>query len=664
MNPTLLFSWIHLSDIHIGHGGASHVADQQLVLGALRDDVAAQIDAGHPRPDVILVTGDIAFSGSCVAKDEYDRAARWLREVAAAAGVGPEAVYLVPGNHDVQRSEDKPFNDAAVLQVLRAGTRELDQALEDTNARAYLMRRQSNYLAFAAQHANACRTTTESPMPYWTHTVAGRGGLKVRLVGFNTALLAADEKVFEADRGRLRLGKRQLADAFTKAAAAGEVVIVMSHHPFIEGWLHDEKEASAWTRRHAHIHLSGHVHEASNQQTRSGAGQDFVHISAGAAHGEKESSGGAARHGYSFGAIIAPGDEVVVRVWPRKWSDPKRRFQRDNDAADDETGYATHPLPRVKLPATTPPEQIVQSGAAADAGASSKSEQGSTGPGVPPATTEAGVVSDRVAAADRTLRGLLAARPRLLACFSVGGVDVDAETVARELLGQTARTVARRLNAASAALEYDPAATTEDRRAASALLGLCLPRAVDWRELSDRVREALGSDGTNDVELPLRKETLAELILADADSRAPEFARRGDDLPVGVTQVELPVVLRGAVIPTRERFVEAMVRHLTMEVAAFNHLREAKEQPDSKAAIADVEGTLRALGYERPLGAARPYYVTFGERDHGLWEIARAAHRGRDGLPSLRLVKLAGSANPDEATIVQHVMDLLPRRRE
>ena len=35
---------------------------------------------------------------------------------------------------------------------------------------------------------------------YWRHTLEVDGGLRIRIVGLNTALLAADEDVFESDK--------------------------------------------------------------------------------------------------------------------------------------------------------------------------------------------------------------------------------------------------------------------------------------------------------------------------------------------------------------------------------------------------------------------------------------------------------------------------------
>src|SRR5580700_1451437 len=73
-----LFAWVHISDIHFGHGDAGHKWDQGLVLERLRLDLPAAMKLGAPRPDAILVTGDVAFSGG---PDEYAKADAWLREL-------------------------------------------------------------------------------------------------------------------------------------------------------------------------------------------------------------------------------------------------------------------------------------------------------------------------------------------------------------------------------------------------------------------------------------------------------------------------------------------------------------------------------------------------------------------------------------------------------
>jgi 3',5'-cyclic AMP phosphodiesterase CpdA len=62
-NVEPLLTWLHLSDIHFGHGPTSHQWDQQLVLRALQEDLLRLEDRHIPKPDILFVTGDIAFSG-------------------------------------------------------------------------------------------------------------------------------------------------------------------------------------------------------------------------------------------------------------------------------------------------------------------------------------------------------------------------------------------------------------------------------------------------------------------------------------------------------------------------------------------------------------------------------------------------------------------------
>ncbi len=164
--------------------------------------------------------------------------------------------------------------------------------------------------------------------------------------------------------------------------------------------------------------------------------------------------------------------------------------------------------------------------------------------------------------------------------------------------------------------------------------------------------------GVNAIELPLRKTTLAELVLSAIDDRAPAFGRGEHGSLVGAQQVSLPAVLRAPIPMTPTRFVEAMVQHLAGTV--FTDLVEARRRPGSRAAIADVEGTLRARGYERP-GGARPFYLVFDQEVDHLWEVACDAQRSEAGLPSLRLVRLVGEASADESASAAHVAAVLDR---
>jgi hypothetical protein len=337
---TALFTWLHLSDIHVGYSGAGDRWDQQLVLEALRRDVSKLRTRDAPLPEAILVTGDITFSGFAA---QYDESKAWLLELAGTLGLDSRHVFTVPGNHDVERAVDRNRSVGRLVRALRESNESLDDVLAHKEDCAYLAQRMGNYLKFAAEFAPACLQNHSPPSSRlsWVHRLKTRGGARVRLVGLNTALLAADD----SDRGKLRLGKQALAHAFTRPPLeSGEIALVLSHHPLRDGWLADEREAEAWIRQHAYLHISGHVHEASTEDARAGSGGGLVRISAGAVH-DKSQPGVPAGHGYNLASIVLDEEgSIQLRVWPRLWSDKNKDFRLDIHNVPPNREYAEHLL--------------------------------------------------------------------------------------------------------------------------------------------------------------------------------------------------------------------------------------------------------------------------------------------------------------------------------
>lgn len=345
----ILFRWIHLSDIHTGHGDRAYAWDQSLVLAAIVSDIRQQREK-QPQPpiDAILVTGDIANTGAGRTPTEYDAAATWLGKVAAAAGVTPAQIFMVPGNHDVDRGADKDDAVKQLVTELREGKKSLDDALTDAAPRALLARRMAKYLDFAGGFAPV--GATADARIHWVHRLVARSGLTVRLVGLNTTLLAAGDD----DQGQLRVGKKQIGHAFVDVDVEDtELVLALGHHPLDGGWLFDQPQIEPWLKKHAHALLTGHVHVANAQQSYSGAGTSFLRLVAGSAHGDNV-AGAPAGHGYSFGAIVR-GDDGVARaqVMPRRWSEPNvMGFRPDVDNLPEGKTYSDHPLPRLRLSAS------------------------------------------------------------------------------------------------------------------------------------------------------------------------------------------------------------------------------------------------------------------------------------------------------------------------
>ncbi len=91
-------TWLHLSDLHFRTEDL-HAWDEDLVLRRLLDDVRQRVAEGLA-PDLIFVTGDLAFSG---APAEYALARAFFDDLLAATDLPKDRLFLVPGNHDVDR---------------------------------------------------------------------------------------------------------------------------------------------------------------------------------------------------------------------------------------------------------------------------------------------------------------------------------------------------------------------------------------------------------------------------------------------------------------------------------------------------------------------------------------------------------------------------------
>ncbi len=83
--------------------------------------------------DALLVTGDIAYAGQ---DQEYVSALSWLKELADRCGCAPDRIFVVPGNHDVDRHIVK--SNPAV--------RNAQAAIVDTDHKESTLRDQFRYI--------------------------------------------------------------------------------------------------------------------------------------------------------------------------------------------------------------------------------------------------------------------------------------------------------------------------------------------------------------------------------------------------------------------------------------------------------------------------------------------------------------------------------------
>lgn len=335
------FSWLHVSDIHVGHAAHSDRFDQAAVCDALIRDARKA-----PSVDAVLVTGDITYQAK---RSEYAQAADFFRKLSDAAEVDLARFFVVPGNHDVDRGVADANGMDAVQEVVRNAPAKLDDYLAD-GTRTELRKKLESYEAFVQAHLpNHPRGNVD--LLDWVQLLdRGAGEPRLRLVGLSTVWVsngcdgrrAHDDKTFVPN---MAISKGQL-DAALRNAEDDEIVLVLSHHP--PEWMLDEcrTEFERYLERRRHIHLCGHVHEKAaggrRQLGRPGAPLRFV---AGATH-EAHRSGYRSEYGYAWGGIRENRGRWEVGWAPRVYVPRRDEMRADRTGYDlDAGGFAWEPVP-------------------------------------------------------------------------------------------------------------------------------------------------------------------------------------------------------------------------------------------------------------------------------------------------------------------------------
>ncbi len=271
--PVETITWLHLSDLHFRNGTSY---DENIVLGALLKDLAERMQKDGLRPDFIIVTGDIAHGGQAA---EYRLAARFFDDLLRITGLGKDRLFLVPGNHDLDRS------------LITRGARAIASSLNDRKSvnevlgtvadRKLLLARFQGYKAFLKKHLAGHLTFDDRRYFYVkTFEVAGR---VVSVLGLNSAWTSSSDE----DRNRLLVGERQVRDALAEAGTERALCLALVHHPF--DWLRDfdRADAEALLRGRCQFILHGHMHNVGLLQGRD-PDTECVMIAAGACYETRE----------------------------------------------------------------------------------------------------------------------------------------------------------------------------------------------------------------------------------------------------------------------------------------------------------------------------------------------------------------------------------------
>jgi len=243
---------LHLSDFHISTESDWDAAPVcKGLVGAVEKLVAQDV-----APHLVVITGDIARGGKTA---EYDLARKWIdgELLRVLPGVTKKQVYVIPGNHDVDRSKIKA--GAQALQKLLHEEKSQDRiakVLKDSDDRDVLLKRHAAYLKFAGNYGAQVRGKKAPDVPWWSATVpAGDGRPSVFLAGMCSSWMSSN-----GDHGKLLLGRWQVNEVFKKEPENVDFRVALLHHPWSFLAEFDSRELQETVFRKVDLVLRGHLH--------------------------------------------------------------------------------------------------------------------------------------------------------------------------------------------------------------------------------------------------------------------------------------------------------------------------------------------------------------------------------------------------------------------
>ncbi|MBP5066011.1 AAA family ATPase [Pseudomonas chlororaphis] len=248
--------WLHLSDIHFHKKTAwsdSHARRKLLEFLTRKFQ-----DGKLPKPQLIFCTGDIAFGQTpdCPMTEQYGPAKDFFNQLLACCGLERKRLFVVPGNHDVNRKKvlaGQQHHLRAMAKASMRHTQEISSRFDSLSAEFTAdMKRMEDYGVFTAGYL----PHLHDPERHLYARQIDLSGIKVGIAGFNSAWSCYDND----DKGQMWLGADWQFNHMNSALEGADLKIGLIHHP--RDWF-NQAEIEIIKKRKAHdfqFWLHGHSH--------------------------------------------------------------------------------------------------------------------------------------------------------------------------------------------------------------------------------------------------------------------------------------------------------------------------------------------------------------------------------------------------------------------
>lgn len=339
---TRTLTWLHLSDLHTCKPKTGWDAHRVLVP-LLKDLGKMQKQGLHP--DLLFFTGDLAFGqigsgkGESI-RDQFDDGQAFLESVRTAfsPAVPRENVFLVPGNHDVNRDEvtddqtawlDKQTEEDVITNLLQKKTKQWRRYME----------RLKDYREFLERYGYAHLLADPDRLIYTAQRTFH--DVEVGIAGLNSSWSCCRESPIE--KGHLWLGGDWQLGELTGRVKNTALRIALIHHPL--NWFVEVEDSSLWNEiaREFTFCLHGHEHQGWVNILEDG----HFRVAAAACYERSKKE-----NGYNFVRLNL--DTGAGEVWMRRFDKTGGGWIR-REVSDKTNNEGVWPLRLAPLPPTATP---------------------------------------------------------------------------------------------------------------------------------------------------------------------------------------------------------------------------------------------------------------------------------------------------------------------
>ncbi len=244
--------WLHISDLHIRK---DDVYNLDFVLSSLLEDIKALRDSSRLKPDFVCITGDLVYSGK---DEEFALVSDFLTGLCKSSGVQTSKVFVVPGNHEIERCKITPLmSNITKILTSRDLISEVIGTPSDVEA---LTNKHSAFNEYVKANFPWAKDLLPSDLCFGINLITDQG-CHVGLLGLNSVWTSSSNS--NDDRGQLIVGERQVQMALERVERPCDLTIALLHHP-ISTYLNpvDLKDVHQLLRRECDFILTGHFHES------------------------------------------------------------------------------------------------------------------------------------------------------------------------------------------------------------------------------------------------------------------------------------------------------------------------------------------------------------------------------------------------------------------